>query len=65
MSRLLQIESYKNHLERRYKKLVEKSDSYKYIDEGESDSAAFKAMKIRTKIDQIHYLERDHSYSLA
>ena len=64
MSSHLHIESYKNHLEDSYLKLIEKSISYKYIDESESDRAAYKAMKIRTKIDQIHYLERDYSYSL-
>lgn len=58
MSRLKQIASYKSHLQNRYTKLVEKSNSYRFIDEVESDRAAFKAMKIRTKINRIHYLDR-------
>ncbi len=57
MSRLSQIRAYKNHLEKRYKQLIEKSNAYKFIDENESDIAAFKAMRIRTKLDQISYLD--------
>ena len=57
MSRLTQISSYKNHLKNRYTKLIEKSNSYRFIDENQSDRAAYKAMKIKTKIDQIQYLE--------
>ncbi len=65
LSRLLQIETYRNHLEDSYRMLIEKSNAYKYIDETESDSAAFKAMRIRTKIDQILYLERENLYSFS
>lgn len=63
MSRLIQIESYRKHLESRYYHLLEMSSAYKFIDESKSDSAAYKAMKIRTKLDKIHYLDGDFSYS--
>lgn len=65
MSRLTQITSYKNHLQSRYTRLIEKSNSYRFLDENQSDRAAFKAMKIKTKIDQIQYLEKENSYLLS
>jgi hypothetical protein len=58
MSRLKQLDSYKKHLKERYLKLVEKSNSYKYVDESISDIAAFKAMKLLEKINQVRYLDR-------
>ena len=51
--------SYKRHLLDRYSNLVEKSNNYKFEDEATSDLAAFKAMKILEKINQIHYLDRE------
>ena len=51
MSRINQLLSYKKHLEERYRRLVEQSDNYRYIDENKSDNAAFKAMKILSKIN--------------
>lgn len=56
MSRLQQLSLIKDHLEQSYDKLVEKSNSYRFIDESESDFAAFKAMKISRKLDQLKYL---------
>ena len=56
MSRLQQLITIKNHLEQSYKKLIEKSNSYRFIDESESDFAAFKAMKISKKLNQLKYL---------
>lgn len=50
---------YKKHLLERYSNLVEKSNSYKFEDEVKSDIAAFKAMKILEKINQLLYLERE------
>ena len=44
MSRINQLPSYKKHLEERYRRLVEQSDNYRYIDENKSDNAAFKAI---------------------
>ena len=61
MSRLNQLSRYRKHLEERYNTLVERSNNYKYIDETKSDSAAFKAMKILEKINQVNYLNRDFS----
>lgn len=61
MSQLKQLLSLKKHLEERYQKLVELSDSYRYTDENKSDSAAFKAMKILSKLNQLGYLNREFS----
>tara|TARA_B110000091_G_C13680510_1_gene417656 strand:- start:186 stop:374 length:189 start_codon:yes stop_codon:yes gene_type:complete len=58
MSRLKQLDNYKKHLKERYVKLIEKSNSYRYVDESMSDIAAFKAMKLLEKINQLRYLDR-------
>jgi hypothetical protein len=50
---------YKKHLLDRYISLVEKSDNYRFEDEAKSDVAAFKAMKLLEKINQIKYLDRE------
>lgn len=65
MTRLTQFISYKNHLQKRYNKLVEKSASYRFIDESESDVAAYKAMKIRQKLNQMSYLNKELSNSFS
>ena len=59
MSRLSQFTILKEHLENRYGRLMEKSNSYRFIDESVSDRAAFKAMKISRKLDQLNYLNND------
>ncbi len=59
MLRLSQFTMLKKHLENRYDRLIEKSNSYRFIDESVSDSAAFKAMKISKKLDQLKYLHND------
>jgi hypothetical protein len=56
MSQDAPFRAYTLHLRRRYRKLLEKSDSYRIIDESESDMAAFKAMKIMKKLEQLQYL---------
>lgn len=56
MLRLQQLSLIKEHLEQRYNRLVEKSNSYRFIDESVSDFAAFKAMKISEKLGQLKYL---------
>jgi hypothetical protein len=38
---------------------MERSIAYRFIDEEISDRAAFKAMKISKKLDQIAYLNND------
>ena len=63
MSRLLQLEKYKNHLQKSYVSLVEKSDNYRFIDESISDLAAFKAMKLSEKLNQVCYLDQEIQYS--
>jgi hypothetical protein len=50
---------YKNHLIRRYSELIEKSNDYRYEDEAQSDLAAYKAMKLLEKINQVRYLDRE------
>jgi hypothetical protein len=58
MSRLKQADSPKEHLMERYIKLIEKSNSYRYVDESMSDIAAFKAMRLLEKINKVRYLGR-------
>lgn len=62
MSRLKQLQTYKKHLEDRYSRLSEMSNDYRFIDESISDLAAFKAMKIREKINQVKFL--DHEFAV-
>ncbi len=54
-----QFQNYKRHLKERYANLLEQSNSYRFVDEAKSDLAAFKAMKILKKINQVSYLDRD------
>lgn len=61
MSRLSQLSQYRKHLEERHRRLVEQSNDYKYIDEIKSDGAAYKAMKIRDKLNRINYLSKEFS----
>jgi hypothetical protein len=61
MFRLTQLSRYRKHLEERYNKLVERSNDYKYIDEIKSDIAAYKAMKISSKLNQVNYLNKEFS----
>ena len=63
MSRLLQLEKYKNHLQKSYVSLVEKSNNYRFLDESISDVAAFKAMKLLEKLYQVYYLDQEIQYS--
>lgn len=65
MTHFTQFISYKNHLQRRYNKLIEKSASYRFIDESESDVAAYKAMKISQKLNQMRYLDKELSNSFS
>ena len=48
---------YKNHLLDSYKRLLEKSNEYRFIDESKSDYAAFKAMKVLGKLNKLNYLQ--------
>lgn len=61
MSHLNQLHRYKKHLEERYNRLLEKSNDYRFIDESKSDNAAFKAMKILSKLNKVNYLDRELS----
>lgn len=62
MSKPTKLQIYKKHLENRYSSLIEKSNDYRFEDESKSDSAAFKAMKILSKINEINYLEHQLSF---
>ena len=53
-----QFNILKKHLRERYVELVEKSNNYRFEDEAKSDIAAFKAMRLLEKMNQISYLER-------
>lgn len=57
MSQLKQLFRYRRHLEDRYRKLMERSSDYKYVDEAKSDIASYKAMKILEKINRVKYLD--------
>lgn len=59
MSRIQQLHTYKRHLLDRYSKLLETSQDYKFIDEGKSDFAAYKAMKVLDKLNRVSYLDRE------
>ncbi|ARV07631.1 hypothetical protein BTO04_13435 [Polaribacter sp. SA4-10] len=59
MSRLNQLHSYKKHLEDRYNRLLEKSNDYRFVDESISDFAAYKAMKVLSKLNKVNYLDRE------
>ena len=54
-----QFQNYKRHLQDRYVNLIEKSNNYRFVDEAKSDLAAFKAMKLLEKINQVNYLDRE------
>ncbi len=53
-----QYNSFKKQLKKKYIALIEKSNNYRFEDETISDLAAFKAMKLLEKLNQISYLER-------
>ncbi|MFY9241853.1 MAG: hypothetical protein WAO74_02370 [Polaribacter sp.] len=57
-----QFNIYKNHLIKRYSELIEKSNDYRFEDEAQSDLAAYKAMKIQEKINQVRYLDREVTF---
>lgn len=54
-----QLSNLKKELQKRYANLVEKSNSYRYINESISDLAAFKAMKVLEKLNRFRYLNRE------
>lgn len=59
MLRLNQLKAYKRHLENRYFQLLEKSNDYRFVDETKSDTAAYKAMKIKEKLNRVNYLNQE------
>ncbi len=61
MSRINQLQTYRKHLEERYRKLVERANDYKYEDECKSDRSAFKAMQVLEKLNRVKYLDKDSS----
>ncbi|WP_088324448.1 hypothetical protein [Polaribacter tangerinus] len=59
MSKISQLQTYRKHLEERHTRLIEKSKEYRFEDESKSDFAAYKAMKIMSKLDKVKYLDRE------
>ncbi len=59
MNYTIQLSNFKKQLQKRYERLVEKSNSYRYINESVSDLAAFKAMKVLEKLNRFRYLNRE------
>jgi len=57
MKRLTDLNIYREHLELRYQKLIERSNNYKYVDECKSDIACYKALKVLKKLNGIKYLD--------
>jgi hypothetical protein len=53
-----EYKKFKKQLKEKYIVLIEKSNNYRFEDETISDLAAFKAMKLLEKLNQISYLER-------
>jgi hypothetical protein len=45
--------------------LIEKSRSYRYIDEVISDDAAFQAMKVSKRLDRMNYFSNDSLQALS
>ena len=50
---------YKKHLHDSYMRLLAKANEYRFIDESVSDFAAYKAMKVLSKLNQLNYLQHD------
>lgn len=65
MTRIHQLNSYKKHLEQRYRRLIERANDYKFEDECKSDRSAFKAMKVLEKINRLDYLNKTLPSSVA
>lgn len=57
-----QFKNYKRHLKDRYVQLLELSNDYRFEDEAMSDMAAYKAMKLLEKLNQVQYLDREVAY---
>jgi len=57
-----QFKNYKRHLKDRYVQLLELSNDYRFEDEAKSDMAAYKAMKLLEKLNQVQYLDREVAY---
>lgn len=57
-----QIKKYKRHLRNRYIYMLELSNDYRFEDETKSDIAAYKAMKLLEKLNQVQYLDREIAY---
>ena len=57
MKNFSDLNKRKTALELRYKKLIERSNNYKHVDECISDIACYKALKTLKKLNKITYLE--------
>ncbi|MHB0754306.1 hypothetical protein [Polaribacter sp. M15] len=54
-----QLSQLKEHLHQQYHRLIEASNSYRFLDETLSDLAAFKAMKLLQKLNKLQYLDKE------
>ena len=54
-----QFANLKKRLQNQYQKLIEISNSYRFIDESISDVAAFKAMRLLQRLNRVRYLDRE------
>ncbi|MEX6627311.1 hypothetical protein [Tenacibaculum salmonis] len=61
MTKVNQLQEYRQYLEKRYHKLIERANNYKYEDECKSDRSAFKAMRVLEKLNRVRYLDEDLS----
>ncbi|CAA0149937.1 Lacal_2735 family protein [Tenacibaculum maritimum] len=61
MPRLNQLQVYKQSLEEKYSRLIEKANAYRYIDECKSDRSAYKATRVLEKLDRLRYLNDNMS----
>ncbi len=55
MPTTLELKTYTQRLEERYKRLIEKAYNFKYTDSALSDFAEFKAKKLKEKINRIKF----------
>lgn len=55
MPTTLELKTYTQQLEEKYKRLLEKAYNFKYTDSSLSDFAAFKAKRLKEKINRIKF----------
>jgi len=61
MKKLLEIKSYQNQLQLRYKQLIEQAYNLRQTDHALSDISEYKAIKLLNKLNRLKYLSRETS----